>query len=233
MQPFIDKEDFVTRARELWFNRNSQPKTSFIALYFSLLSIGALVREWDEIRLDGLTRLEWSRKLFGEAQAHLNRLHYSNDLETVHCLFLMVRKALWAVPYVFTMLNAVIGQDLPKRTEFELSVTIPIQMNGVAAFVLCIIPTSLILYSDLYVFRTSHQDLSICWVQPRHSQPKNSKINMGFKDLVVSSHCYVFIGMQQCAHTFVIYRGLFSLEMSVCHRSNRSYLPSFPVFILS
>lgn len=91
IHPFIDKEDFLVRANDLWFNRAHTPEPSFVALYLSVLSFGSLVRVWDESSLAGMGRFEWSRKLFGEAQAYLNYLRFSNDLETVQCLYLMVR----------------------------------------------------------------------------------------------------------------------------------------------
>lgn len=90
VHPFIDKEEFLVRANDLWFNRAHTPEPSFVALYLSVLSFGALVRVWDEDNLAGLGRFEWSRKLFSEAQAYLNYLRFSNDLETVQCLYLMV-----------------------------------------------------------------------------------------------------------------------------------------------
>lgn len=90
IHPFIDKEDFLARCNELWFNRGQFPKPSFVALYLSVLSFGSLVRVWDEEKIAGLGRFEWSRRLFGEAQAYLNQHQFSNDLETVQCLYLMV-----------------------------------------------------------------------------------------------------------------------------------------------
>lgn len=90
IHPLIDKDEFVTRANNLWLGHYSPQDASFVALYYSLLSLGALIRPWDEERLDGMTRFEWSRKLFSEAQARLNELQFSNDLETVQCLYLMV-----------------------------------------------------------------------------------------------------------------------------------------------
>lgn len=90
IHPFIDKEEFLLRANDLWFNRAQTPEPSFIALYLSILSFGSLVRVWDEDKLASMGRFEWSRKLFGEAQAYLNYLRFSNDLETVQCLYLMV-----------------------------------------------------------------------------------------------------------------------------------------------
>ncbi|RAL02066.1 RmlC-like cupin [Aspergillus ibericus CBS 121593] len=91
IHPLIDKEDFLLRAHDLWFNRSLQPEPCFVALYLSILSFGALVRVWDEERLGGLTRFEWSRKLFREAQMYLNYLQFSNTLDTVQCLYLMAK----------------------------------------------------------------------------------------------------------------------------------------------
>jgi len=68
----IDKEGFLVRANDLWFNRTHMPELSFVALYLSLLSFGSLVRVWHESTLTGMGRFEWSRKLFGEARAYLN-----------------------------------------------------------------------------------------------------------------------------------------------------------------
>lgn len=93
IHPFIDKEDFLLRANDLWFNRAKTPEPSFVALYLAVLSFGSLVRVWDENKLAGLGRFEWSRKLFSEAQAYLTHLRFSNDLETVQCLYFMVNGA--------------------------------------------------------------------------------------------------------------------------------------------
>jgi hypothetical protein len=90
LHPLIDKEDFLSRVHDLWFGRDPTPEPSFLALYLSLLSLGAAMRVWDESQLAGRTRFEWSRKLFSEAQTYLNGLCFSNDLETVQCLYLMV-----------------------------------------------------------------------------------------------------------------------------------------------
>lgn len=90
IHPFIDKDEFLLRAHNLWFNRAHSPDPSFVALYLSVLSFGSLVRVWDEDKIAGMGRFEWSRKLFSEAQAYLNYLRFSNDLETVQCLYFMV-----------------------------------------------------------------------------------------------------------------------------------------------
>jgi hypothetical protein len=89
IHPIIDKNDFTDRSKELWISGSGS--SSFMALYYSLLSLGALVRTWDEHQILGLTRFEWSQQLFQKAQAHLDEKRFSNDLDTVQALFLMVR----------------------------------------------------------------------------------------------------------------------------------------------
>ncbi|KAK9447913.1 fungal-specific transcription factor domain-containing protein [Limtongia smithiae] len=91
VHPFIDKKYFLSRAQELWFRHDIKPAPTFVALYLSLLSLGALIRVWDEPEIDGMSRFEWSRKLFKEAEMHLNSRRFQNDLDTVHCLFLMTK----------------------------------------------------------------------------------------------------------------------------------------------
>lgn len=114
IHPFIDKEDFLVRANDLWFNRARTPEPSFVALYLSVLSFGSLVRVWDESTIAGMGRFEWSRKLFGEAQAYLNYLRFSNDLETVQCLYLMV---CYSSHLSELDLTNYAGESLPKRAE--------------------------------------------------------------------------------------------------------------------
>ncbi|KAH8883540.1 hypothetical protein GQ53DRAFT_732448 [Thozetella sp. PMI_491] len=91
MHPFINKARFLERANALWFEQTPRPANTFIAMYLSLLALGALTRSWPEESLGGYTRFEWSRKLFNEALMYLPPLHPSNDLETVHCLYLMAK----------------------------------------------------------------------------------------------------------------------------------------------
>jgi hypothetical protein len=89
IHPIIDKEDFMTRANDLRAGRLCA--SSFVALYYSVLSLGALVRVWDEQQILGMTRFEWSRKLFKEARDCLDKLEFSNDIDVVQCLVVMVR----------------------------------------------------------------------------------------------------------------------------------------------
>jgi hypothetical protein len=87
VHPIIDKNDFSLRAENLWFGRGTE-KTTFKGLYLTLLALGALMRTWDEERIEGLSRLEWSRKLFDEAQVYFHQSAMSFDLETVQGFFL-------------------------------------------------------------------------------------------------------------------------------------------------
>lgn len=112
IHPFIDREDFRARSNNLWFGKSPHPTNSFIALYLSLLSVGALTRTWEEERLDGLTRFEWSRKLFAEAQVYLNETQFSNDLDTVHCLYLIVGPLVSQRMVINMLILSILGQNL-------------------------------------------------------------------------------------------------------------------------
>lgn len=84
--PIIDRHEFTTRAENLWFSRPE--KSTFKGLYLTLLALGALMRLWDEEKIEGLSRLEWCRKLFDEAQVYFHQSAMSFDLETVQGFFL-------------------------------------------------------------------------------------------------------------------------------------------------
>lgn len=91
IHPILDKGDFLARCEELWFGKASRQTRGFIALYYSILSLGALVRVWDEDRLDGMNRFQWSRKLFTHARTALGGLRSTNDLETIQSLIFMAK----------------------------------------------------------------------------------------------------------------------------------------------
>ncbi|KAH6950954.1 hypothetical protein DER45DRAFT_544269 [Fusarium avenaceum] len=90
VHPIIDKEEFLSRADELWRGTNCSD-VHFIALYLSVLSLGALTRTWNETSLDGLNRFQWSRKLFAEAQTVLDEIQFSSKLETIQCFYVMAK----------------------------------------------------------------------------------------------------------------------------------------------
>lgn len=93
IHPFIDKEIFRRRAADMWAVGDPACDMCFFCTYLSVMSLGALIGEWEweGDRLGGLTRFEWSRKLFDEALANLADLHFPANLDTVHCLYLCAK----------------------------------------------------------------------------------------------------------------------------------------------
>lgn len=93
IHPFIDKEDFRQRVADMWAAGNPAHDMCFFCMYLGLMSLGALIGEWEweDDRLGGLSRFEWSRKLFDEALANLADLHFPANLDTVHCLYLCAK----------------------------------------------------------------------------------------------------------------------------------------------
>ena len=92
IHPIIDKEYFLIRCEDLWAGHPEKQSREFLALYFAVLSVGALGRIWDEEKIGGLGRLEWSRKLFRIAQkCLLGSGMMSSSIEAVQALIMMVR----------------------------------------------------------------------------------------------------------------------------------------------
>lgn len=93
IHPFIDKDIFRRRAADMWAAGDPACDMCFFCTYLSLMSLGALIGEWEweEDRLGGLSRFDWSRKLFDEALANLADLHFPANLDTVHCLYLCAK----------------------------------------------------------------------------------------------------------------------------------------------
>ncbi|OJD37401.1 c6 transcription factor [Diplodia corticola] len=91
IHPFLDKENFYSRCDDLWQGRFQNQSRSFIALYFSLVSLGALIRTWTEERLNGMGRFEWSRMLFEKAQLALGFPGSANDLEAAQAYIFMAK----------------------------------------------------------------------------------------------------------------------------------------------
>lgn len=91
IHPIIDRDSFYRRCKDIWTGHKEWLPSGFLALYFSLLSLGALIRTWTEGKLDGMNRFGWSRSLFEKAQLALGAPGFSNDLETVQALFIMAK----------------------------------------------------------------------------------------------------------------------------------------------
>ena len=63
-----------------------------MALYYSLLSLGALVGPRDEETSRTVSNLDCSRSLFNKARALCSELNMTTDLEMVQCFLFMVRR---------------------------------------------------------------------------------------------------------------------------------------------
>ncbi|CAI6058489.1 unnamed protein product [Clonostachys chloroleuca] len=76
IHPILDKTLFVQRCESLWAGEGPENKriTSFVALYYSILSIGALVGTREDELVDGMTNLAWSRKFFDRAKDCCDKL---------------------------------------------------------------------------------------------------------------------------------------------------------------
>ncbi|RBR04656.1 uncharacterized protein FIESC28_11521 [Fusarium coffeatum] len=90
VHPIIEKEDFLSRADLLWRGTDCSD-AHFVALYLTVLSLGALTRTWNETTLDGLNRFQWSRKLFAEAQTILDEIQFSSKIETIQAFYVMAK----------------------------------------------------------------------------------------------------------------------------------------------
>ncbi len=92
IHPIIDKPAFLKRCELLWSGTGEAKRnSSFTALYYSVLSLGALVGLRDDEPIDGVSNLQWSRKFFDLARSICNSLGMVTDLNMVQCFVLMVR----------------------------------------------------------------------------------------------------------------------------------------------
>jgi hypothetical protein len=64
--------------------------SSFSALYYSVLSLGALIGPRDDETIDGIRNIGWSRTFFQEAVRRISKLGMATDLNMVQCYFMMV-----------------------------------------------------------------------------------------------------------------------------------------------
>lgn len=96
IHPILDKSEFLQQCESLWSSDETEDRrvTSFVALYYSILSLGALVGTRDDELIDGTANLTWSRRFFDRAKSCCNRLGMVTDLEMVQCYFILVCHAL-------------------------------------------------------------------------------------------------------------------------------------------
>lgn len=91
-QPFLDRRQFIQQCETLWRQGNSTCSNSFLALYYGVLSLGALLMVWpNEQLIDGQGRFQWSRKLFEKARLLAGQLGQTTDLEAVQCFFFLAK----------------------------------------------------------------------------------------------------------------------------------------------
>lgn len=90
IHPILDKRRFLQRCEQLWAGVDAAHTSSFVALYYSILSLGALMSVREEEPLDGMTNRQWSRRFFDESLGHCYRLGMVTDLEMVQCYFFLV-----------------------------------------------------------------------------------------------------------------------------------------------
>ncbi|KAH6856158.1 fungal-specific transcription factor domain-containing protein [Chaetomium sp. MPI-CAGE-AT-0009] len=107
VHPIVDKAAFLRRCELLWGGSGETIQdASFTALYYSILSLGALVGVRDDEPIDGIENLQWSRKFFNEARRRCNKLGIATDLNMVQCYFFMAKvcqnelNAHWSYMYI-------------------------------------------------------------------------------------------------------------------------------------
>lgn len=127
IHPILDKRDFLQKCEALWSpNKDDailRPTPSFIALYFSVLAVGAIVGIREEDQIDGLSNLQWSRKFFDISWACCHQLGLITSLEMVQCFFMLVRIS--TRPYSCHFTKSLPGKSVSKRVKSALSVLWP------------------------------------------------------------------------------------------------------------
>jgi hypothetical protein len=88
--PILDKTIFMRRCENLWISEGATEQSTFVALYFSVLSLGALVGPRAEEPINGEDNLTWSRKFFEESRSLCSALGMVTDLDMVQCYFFLV-----------------------------------------------------------------------------------------------------------------------------------------------
>jgi hypothetical protein len=90
IHPILDKAEFFERCEALW-NGGGEHLPSFTALYYSVLSFGAILSPRDDEPLRGLDNLHWSRLMFKEATSRCAQLTMATDLNMVQCYFFLAK----------------------------------------------------------------------------------------------------------------------------------------------
>lgn len=93
IHPILDKASFLERCEILWSGDETaiQQHASFVPLYYSVLSLGALVGYRDPELIGGITNQKWSRKFFYEARLRFSSLEIVTDVEMVQSHFFLAK----------------------------------------------------------------------------------------------------------------------------------------------
>jgi hypothetical protein len=90
IQPIFDREAFLTRCEDLWLANIERHSSSFSALCYATMSLGSLMMVWNEKRIHGEDRFDWSRKLFSQALTIITQLGSETNLEMIQCYYMLV-----------------------------------------------------------------------------------------------------------------------------------------------
>lgn len=125
IHPILDRSTFLAHCENLWFGNPCTQSESFKALYYSILSLGALVGTRGEDLIDGLSNVDWSRRFFDQARSMSSTLNMTTDLEMVQCYFFMAKicqnelNPHWAYMYVGLAVRTALAMGInrePPRT---------------------------------------------------------------------------------------------------------------------
>lgn len=93
--PIIDQAVFMEQSYLLWTGRNKNHKRpilqGFRALYFAVLSLGALTRSWTEDSIGGMDKHAWSSMLFEKAETLIGRPGSLFNLQGVQTLIILAQ----------------------------------------------------------------------------------------------------------------------------------------------
>lgn len=132
VHPFLDKSDFMSRCEKLWSQESGLlHSSSFAALYYSILSLGALVGPRDEDPIGGVTNAQWSRTFFDESIARCHRLGMVTDLDMVQCYFMLSKicqnelNAHWSYMYVGLAVRTALAMGINREPSPQSNKPIP------------------------------------------------------------------------------------------------------------
>lgn len=78
-------------ARQLWQHGSTSYLAPFDALYFAVLSLGALTHNWEEGLIGGMGRFEWSRLFFSQAEAAIGSPGAQYNIAIVQAAYVMAK----------------------------------------------------------------------------------------------------------------------------------------------